>query len=59
MKKLAIARLNKEYKQLLIRPSENIFAVADNSNLFVCHFVFYNLKDAYQGGIYHGKIVFP
>jgi ubiquitin-protein ligase len=40
-------------------PPENVIAVADNSNIFKCHFVFYGLKDEFSGGVYHGQIIFP
>ena len=40
---LAVNRLNKEYNQLLKSPPENILAVMDKQNIFICHFVLYGL----------------
>ena len=40
-------------------PPESIIAVPDSNNLFCCHFIYYNMKDSFQGGVYHGKIMFP
>ncbi len=35
-------------------------AVPDSKNIFEWHFVIYGLKDcAYEGGFYHGKLLFP
>ena len=39
---------------------ENFVAVPEPNNLFVWHYVIFNLKDCpYEGGFYHGKLLFP
>ena len=48
MQRIALARLNKEYQNLQKSPPDNIIALPDNKNLFICHFIFYNMDDDYK-----------
>jgi len=54
-------RLQKEYQQISeSKTITNFVAVPNPDNIFEWHFVVYNLKNcSYEGGYYHGKIMFP
>ncbi|CAM9246160.1 unnamed protein product, partial [Ectocarpus fasciculatus] len=56
----AIRRLRKEYQLLQASPEVGIVAAPLESNVLEWHFVMHGSADTpYQGGIYHGKLVFP
>jgi ubiquitin-conjugating enzyme E2 J2 len=58
--KLSILRLQKEYKALLKSPVENIDAVPMFDNILEWHYVLQGPKGSpFEGGFYHGKLVFP
>lgn len=58
--KQCINRLQKEYKALLKEPVPHITAHPSPSNLLEWHFVLEGAKATdYEGGVYHGKLVFP
>ncbi|GLC45584.1 Ubiquitin-conjugating enzyme E2 34 [Pleodorina starrii] len=58
--KQCMTRLQKEYKSLLKDPVPNITAHPSPSNLLEWHFVLEGAKGTeYEGGVYHGKLVFP
>ncbi|KAG2485390.1 hypothetical protein HYH03_015876 [Edaphochlamys debaryana] len=58
--KQCVTRLQKEYKSLLKDPVPNITAHPSPSNLLEWHFVLEGTKGTeYEGGLYHGKLVFP
>eukprot|EP00730_Choanoeca_flexa_P008506 TRINITY_DN12498_c0_g2_i10.p2 TRINITY_DN12498_c0_g2~~TRINITY_DN12498_c0_g2_i10.p2 ORF type:complete len:215 (+),score=11.31 TRINITY_DN12498_c0_g2_i10:808-1452(+) len=53
-------RLMRELKALRQNPPELFVARPLDSNIREWHYVVYGLKDcAYEGGVYHGKLVFP
>ncbi|TNV84671.1 hypothetical protein FGO68_gene6113 [Halteria grandinella] len=56
-----VTRLQKEYKQLSTSTSvQNFVAVPDSQNIFEWHYCIYGLLDSpYEGGFYHGKLIFP
>lgn len=55
-----ITRLQKEYKGLLREPVPHIQAHPLPSNLLEWHFVLEGAKGTdFEGGVYHGKLVFP
>jgi ubiquitin-conjugating enzyme E2 J2 len=51
----------KEHKLMLERPSlGNFVALPEPDNILEWHFCIFNLKDCpYEGGFYHGKLIFP
>lgn len=53
--------MQKEFKQIQTSTGTTNFVVNyDSKNIFEWHFVIHNLKDCpYEGGYYHGKIIFP
>ena len=56
----AIQRLKKEYKRIQIEPIENIDCMPCEHNLLEWHYVIKGPKNSiYQGGYYHGKLIFP
>lgn len=57
----AIRRLRKEYQLLQITPEYGIAAAAPvETNVLEWHFVLHGTTDTpYQGGFYHGKLMFP
>ncbi|KAG2445396.1 hypothetical protein HXX76_000018 [Chlamydomonas incerta] len=58
--KQCMTRLQKEYKSLLKDPVPHITAHPSPSNLLEWHFVLEGAKGTeYDGGVYHGKLVFP
>lgn len=61
MSNLATKRLLSEYRQLMAKPEPDFVAApADMNDLFVWHFTIKGPRDtAFEGGIFHGKIVFP
>ncbi|GBF91382.1 ubiquitin-conjugating enzyme E2-like [Raphidocelis subcapitata] len=55
-----ITRLQKEYKSLQREPVPHITAHPNPSNLLEWHFVLEGAAGSdYEGGVYHGRIVFP
>ena len=56
-----VTRLQKEYKALHQSTTATYFVASpDPKNIFEWHFVVYGLKDCpYEGGYYHGKLLFP
>ncbi|GAX82494.1 hypothetical protein CEUSTIGMA_g9921.t1 [Chlamydomonas eustigma] len=57
--KACMTRLQKEYKSLLKEPVPHVTAHPTN-NLLEWHFVLEGAQGTeYEGGVYHGKIVFP
>eukprot|EP00884_Botryococcus_braunii_P008874 jgi/Botrbrau1/17989/Bobra.0460s0005.1 len=60
MSQACIQRLQKEYKALLKDPIPNIRAHPCPSNLLEWHYVLEGAEGTeYEGGVYHGKIIFP
>lgn len=58
--KQCISRLQKEYRSLLREPVPHITAHPLPSNLLEWHFVLEGAPGTeYDGGLYHGKLVFP
>lgn len=58
--KQCINRLQKEYKALLKEPVAQITAHPSPANILEWHFVLEGSKGSeYEGGVYHGKLVFP
>lgn len=60
-KSTGVTRLQKEYRVLAARQKlDNFIAVPDEKNIFNWNFLIFGLKDCdYEGGFYHGKIIFP
>uniref|UniRef100_A0A061SA00 Ubiquitin-conjugating enzyme E2 J2 n=1 Tax=Tetraselmis sp. GSL018 TaxID=582737 RepID=A0A061SA00_9CHLO len=56
--KETIRRLQKEYKSFLKDPPTNIFAHPSPNNILEWHYVILG-SDEFDGGVYHGKLVFP
>jgi ubiquitin-conjugating enzyme E2 J2 len=54
-------RLMLEHKLMLKRPSlGNFVALPEPDNIYEWHYCIFNLKDCpYEGGFYHGKLIFP
>ena len=54
-------RLLHEYKQALKRgPLDNFIALPEPENILEWHYCIFGLQDCpYEGGFYHGKLVFP
>jgi ubiquitin-conjugating enzyme E2 J2 len=53
-------RLRKEYRDLQRKPVENIRAAPKETNILEWHYVIEGPKGSpYEGGLYHGTIVFP
>lgn len=54
-------RLQAEFKSLLKRDDlANFIACPEENDMFDWHFCIFGLKDcAYEGGFYHGKLLFP
>ena len=59
--KVALARLNKEYKRIKkVGLVENILAEPKPGNMLEWHYVVTGPKDSlYEGGVYHGIVRFP
>ncbi|OQR99515.1 ubiquitin-conjugating enzyme E2 [Thraustotheca clavata] len=55
---LATTRLRKEYVLLKKTPVDNIEAVPLENNILEWHYVIRGVE-IYEGGFYHGKLVFP
>uniref|UniRef100_A0AC34QQN5 UBC core domain-containing protein n=1 Tax=Panagrolaimus sp. JU765 TaxID=591449 RepID=A0AC34QQN5_9BILA len=56
----AVTRLKKDYQRLLKDPVPYAIAKPLNSNILEWHYVVQGAKDTpYEGGYYHGKLVFP
>ncbi|CAK0780972.1 Ubiquitin-conjugating enzyme E2 34 [Coccomyxa viridis] len=57
--KACINRLQKEYRALLKEPVPNIKAHPSPSNILEWHYAIEGSSDTeYEGGVYHGKVVF-
>jgi ubiquitin-conjugating enzyme E2 J2 len=57
---IAIRRLRKEFQLLQSSPEYGIVASPLESNVLQWHFVLHGSSDTpYQGGLYHGKLIFP
>jgi len=60
MSKVAYDRLRKEFARLSKHPVEYIEATPLESNMLEWHYVITGPKGSpYEGGLYHGKLVFP
>lgn len=60
MTSVCLSRLRKEYADLKKRPLENIRAAPKETNLLEWHYVIEGPKGSpYEGGFYHGMVVFP
>jgi ubiquitin-conjugating enzyme E2 J2 len=60
MTSVCLSRLKKEYIDIKKRPLENIRASPKESNLLEWHYVIEGPKGSpYEGGFYHGMVVFP
>jgi ubiquitin-conjugating enzyme E2 J2 len=60
MSQVSLARLRKEYKELIKKPVENIRAAPKESNILEWHYVIEGPKGSvYEGGFYHGTLTFP
>eukprot|EP00808_Paulinella_micropora_P009497 g29499.t1 len=58
--KPALLRLRKEFKRLQAEPTPGVEAVPLDSNILEWHYVVTGPQDSvYQGGKYHGKLIFP
>lgn len=58
--KQCLDRLRKEFKRIQKDPVENILAAPLESNLLEWHYCLKGSPDTpYEGGYYHGKVVFP
>ncbi|CAF1546357.1 unnamed protein product, partial [Adineta steineri] len=56
----ALQRLRKEYKRILIEPVEHIDCAPCEDNILEWHYVIKGPNNSpYNGGIYHGKLLFP
>lgn len=56
----AVLRLRKEFKDLKASPESGLLAAPLETNVLEWHFILFGCNDTpYQGGIYHGKLVFP
>jgi len=57
---ICLQRLRKELRQLQKTPVENILAAPKEGNLLEWHYVLYGTKGTcYEGGYYHGLLIFP
>ncbi len=60
MNSICLARLRKEFKEIQKKPVENIRAAPKESNILEWHYVIEGpKKSCYEGGWYHGTLVFP
>ncbi|KHN83944.1 Adaptin ear-binding coat-associated protein 2 [Toxocara canis] len=56
----AVARLKKDYSKLLRDPVPYVLAAPLHSNILEWHYVIRGAPSTpYEGGIYHGKLIFP
>ena len=55
----AIIRLSRESQLLLKSMPKSIYALPSPSNIFIWHFIIYELDSPYQNGYYHGNLIFP
>uniref|UniRef100_A0A0M3I2S7 Ubiquitin-conjugating enzyme E2 J2 n=1 Tax=Ascaris lumbricoides TaxID=6252 RepID=A0A0M3I2S7_ASCLU len=56
----AVARLKKDYSKLLKDPVPYVLAAPLHSNILEWHYVIRGAPSTpYEGGVYHGKLVFP
>ncbi len=57
----AIIRLKNEYEYLQASIAmQNVLVVPDSDNPFEWHFCIFGLASCdYEGGVYHGKILYP
>jgi ubiquitin-conjugating enzyme E2 J2 len=57
---MGLKRLQREYKLIMTNPPPHIRAAPLPSNILTWHYVLYDLTDCpYEGGYYHGVLVFP
>ena len=57
---LATKRLRTEYRNIQLKPMENMFASPKDNNILEWHYVIIGPKDSpYYGGYYHGVVKFP
>lgn len=57
---IGLKRLRKEYRDLLSKPVDNIRACPRETNLLEWHYVVEGPKGSpFEGGYYHGTLVFP
>lgn len=56
---IGVKRLMKEHADILQNKNPNYVAEPDPDDIFQWHYCLYNLKDAYEGGYYHGMLKFP
>uniref|UniRef100_A0A914CUS4 UBC core domain-containing protein n=1 Tax=Acrobeloides nanus TaxID=290746 RepID=A0A914CUS4_9BILA len=57
---LAFIRLKNDYKKIILDPIPNVLALPSPSSLLEWHFVLLGSIDTpYEGGYYHGKLLFP
>ena len=55
-----VLRLHKEFQRIQKEANENYRVAHDPENIFEWHYLVFNLKNCpFQGGYYHGKIIFP
>ena len=60
MSRLALLRLRRECKLMHDNPPPNISAVPNPQNILEWHFLIRGIEGSpYEGGKYHGKLVFP
>lgn len=58
--KTCVLRLKRELQALQKEPVENIVALPKSNNILEWHYVIIGPKNTpYEGGYYHGKLVFP
>ena len=56
----SVRRLQSEFRALSLKPESDFVAGPVGDDLFLWHFTIKGAKDTpFEGGIYHGKIVFP
>ena len=56
----SVRRLQSEFRALALKPESDFVAGPVGDDLFLWHFTIKGAKDTpFEGGIYHGKIVFP
>ena len=59
-KNTAVRRLRKEYQTLQQQPEYGFVAAPIETNVLEWHFVLFGSVDTpYQGGLYHGRLIFP
>jgi ubiquitin-conjugating enzyme E2 J2 len=59
MSREALSRLQKEYQTIVREPVSNAVAVPDPKNWLRWHYAIYGLEGPFEGGVYHGELLFP